>query len=167
MQRRSNIYIRMYAVVATVVLCFFAHNVFEAVNYDVWNVNETIRIGQTSFLVKDFFPFFDPPAADIYGNPTRLDIQIYTYKLGFKSMCLAFSLGLFWLSQALNIFLSELPGRAFVRLPYLLLVLIGLFTFELLDFLFFYGQTDWKLQAILVGAALSYVIFFMKDHAKD
>lgn len=152
----------MYHIVLIVVLAFFAHNAFEAVEYDVWHVNEVIRIGQTSIHIKDFFLFFDPPKYDHYGYPAKFDIQLYVYRLGFKTICFVFALGMFWLVQAFNIFLKEMPGREFVRLPYILLILVCLFGYELIDFILFYGQTDWRLQAIVVSAALSYVTFFIK-----
>lgn len=161
-KKKASIYHSMYTIVLMIVLAFFAHNPFQSVHYDVLNIRQTIHLFGYSYYIRDIFPFFDAPATGYYGEPLRMDIQSYVYRLSYKFLLLAFSVGMYQLSITLNLFLQDLPGRKFVRLPYILIVLIGLFLYELLDFLFYAGQTDWIYQAIAVGAALTAIALFVR-----
>ena len=152
----------MYSIIFIVLLSFFAHNVFEAVVYDVWHVNKTFSVGNITWYVRDFFLFFDAPTVGYYGEVPALDIQVYTQKLGLKIICFVLALGCYWLLQTLNLFLAEIPGRTFTKMPYILLTLCLLFGYEVLDYILFAGQTDWHYQSIIVMAAISYVILFVK-----
>lgn len=146
--RKKSIYSFLYTVLLIVLLAFFAHNCFEDIYYDVLQINQPIRLLGYSYVIEDIFPYYTP-------NPGEaLDIQVYVYRFNFKVICFVLSLAVFQLVQTLNIFLQELPGRTFTKLPYFLLVLIGLFFYEFLDFIFFAGQSDWRYQALIVAVAL-------------
>lgn len=145
-----------------VLIAFFAHNSFEVVHFNVWQVNQTIQVAGTELFIKDFFLFYDAPETDHYGNVPVLDIQTYAYRLGLKTICFVFALGMFWQFQAFNILANDIPGRKYRRLPYIYLILVALFGYELIDFILCAGQTDWKMQAILTLSALSYVTLFIK-----
>jgi hypothetical protein len=162
-KQSQSIYASMYSITLLVVLAFFAHNALEAVNYDVLNINYGFELGGYHFFIQDIFPFYDAPKYNHYGDPTRLDLQVYVFRLSNKLITLALTVGMYRLSRALNIFLAEIPGRKFVRLPYILIVLVCLFAYELLDFLFFAGQSNWMFQALATVMALLAIVIFKKD----
>ncbi|WP_187260728.1 hypothetical protein [Pontibacter beigongshangensis] len=162
MHRRRSIYRSTYTLTLLIIICFFAHNAFSSLNYDVLHINQSIRLfGQTLFI-RDIFPFFDAEETGHYGETVRMDIQIYFYRLGFKVILFLFALDRLKLISTLNIFLREIPGREMVKMPYFTLLLVALFLYELLDFVFFAGQTDWRLQAITVSVALSMIVAYKK-----
>lgn len=167
MKRRtgSNIYVSMYTITLLVVVLFFAHNAFENVNYNVYAIEHDIQVMGHWFHIHDLFPFYDAPALDYNQQAPRMDIQRYLYRVSTNIMLLALTVGLFRLVMALNIFLKEIPGRRFTRLPYFLIVFICLFGYELLDFLFYAGQTNWIYQAVGTVVALLVVCVVKKDNA--
>lgn len=164
MNKKRSIYSSTYVFTLLIVLSFFAHNAFESIHYDVLHINYTLEMFGTSYFIKDIFPFYDYTGEGVNGGPVRMDIQIYFYRLGFKMLCFLFALDRFTLISTLNIFLREIPGREMVKMPYFTLLLVALFLYELLDFVFFAGQTDWRYQAIIISVALSAIVGLAKNY---
>lgn len=162
-----NIYQGMYSTTTLVIILFFAHNIFENLHYDVLHIEYTYYFTLFSreyvWHVHDIFPFYDAPTITFYGDVPRYDLQTYIHRLSVKLIMLALMLERYRLTKTLNFFLSEIPGRKFVRMPYLILVLIALFSYELLDFIFFAARTNWIYEMGITIAALVVVCVVKKD----
>lgn len=153
-KQRRSIYASTYSITLLLVLAHFAHNALESMHYDVLHIHYHFTVGPYAFFIKDIFPFYDAPETGFYDEVVRMDIQTYVFRVSLKLMLLAFAVDRLQLLHTLNIFLKEIPGRAFVRLPYFQIVLVCLFGYNLLDFLFFAGQTNWIYEAMATVAAL-------------
>lgn len=163
MGKAKNIYTSTYSTTLLIVLVYFAHNILESVHYDVLNINHTFRLGAYSFFIKDIFPFYDAPDAGYYGEVPRMDIQNYIFKLSGKVILVAYSVDRLRLLKTANLLLREIPGREFRRMPYIQMVLVGLFSYNLLDFMFFAGQSNWIAEAFGVFFAIFLICIIKRD----
>lgn len=161
--RKASIYITMYSIALLVLLAFFGHNALEHSNYDVLHIEETFNVRGKLIHIHDIFPFFDAPSEGHYGEVPRLDIQIYVYRLSQKLILFASWVALYRMCIAFNILAADIPGRSFNRLPYIILVIVGLFGYDLLNFLFFASQGVWIYEALGVVVALGIVVATKKE----
>ena len=154
-----NIYYKTYLLVGVVIAAFFPHNALQHYYYDVLHIDKTVTFFGYTFFIKDIFPFYDAPETGFYGNVVRYDLQEYVFTLSERVIMLAMAIGWYISIRGFNMFASELPGRRFERMPWILLLLIGLFAYELLDYVFFAAQTAWELQALVFYVLLTIIIF--------
>lgn len=160
--RKKSIYLKLYGWFFATVLLFFSHNVFEHYSFDVLHINRTFRwelFGmEYSFFIKDFFYFYDAPNSDY-----QMDIQNYVYKLSIKIIVLIGFLAINRLLEVLNFFLKDLPGRSCENLIAISRCFVGLFLYELFDYIFWAAQTNWIWEAHLFFIALAITSLTVKD----
>lgn len=161
---RTSIYETMYSILLMVIVVFFSSNMFSGVPYNVLSIEETYYIGNTALHIHDIFPLYDAPTLNDAGLTPYMDIQSYIYRLSTKLISFALIVGMYRLTTALNIFLSEIPGRRFNRLPRILLVICFLFGFEIVDFVFNASSTAWQIKAGLTFFFLSCVCLLKKGN---
>ena len=143
-----------------IISAFFLHNCLESTYYDLLHINKTLRIYRYEFYIQDIFPYYDAPETGIYGETIRFDAQEYVWRVSVKVILLLGAISIYLLVNAFNVLAADLPGRTFVRMPKIMLLVIGLFAYDLGDFIFFAGQTSWKIEAIVFYSLLSGIVLW-------
>ncbi|MBF9252495.1 hypothetical protein I2I11_04245 [Pontibacter sp. 172403-2] len=155
---RRNIYFRTYMLVGVIIAVFFLHNALENKYYDVLHIEKTLHLLGQTFYIRDIFPYYDAPDKGYYGNTVRYDLQEYMYRISQKIIMLTGACCIYLLVQAFNVLAADLPGRTFIRMPKIMVLVVGLFAYDLADFIFTAGQTPWEIEVIIFYTILSTIV---------
>lgn len=168
MTGKKSVYYTTYLLLFIIVLSFFAHPVFESCNtIDLFHLDKEIRFSffgeERVLFIRDIYPFMDFPDEDIYGNPLKLNLQIWMHKTGQKVIALCFSLLAVNLLKAFNaaayLMSRDVPKRSDRTILGFLYVFVCLFAYDLFDYVMLYSQTPFEFELLLFAGGILYVYF--------
>lgn len=147
---KYSVYRTMYSILLVLLVTFFMPHLFAGLDYNVMRINEEYNLFGVTFRVNDIFPLRSFPDDELH----YMSIGTYISTICCRLTSFALTCAVFKLVQVLNMFLADIPGRAFVRIPKLILMFLFLYGFELLDFVLFAGGTDWVFLLLFTSITL-------------